>query len=337
VHGNAFSATGQSVSLLYVLLCSVVALVLGVVVIFSDRKAEVPWTATLAVVVGGGFTALGALVVLVASMMGAPGRPVRVAGIPWLPRVRRAYGGRDDAPRAHPLVRMPSSQTRSVLTKLWIADARAEHASIAAFERLAAELDLLGAPAALIQWAKRAAREEDGHARACLELAAAYGGVAVDVVPSRSALSSPRFTKPGSSARRRVLLTRMPVESLLEGSVGEGLAAKVAREGSICAREVPLASILDQVAREEESHASLARAILAWCVGEDPSSVPVLRWALGRSRRHRAAVVTGDDLRAFGRLDSARVAELAHSAHEEAERHLQSIRAASQSPDTAFP
>jgi hypothetical protein len=70
----------------------------------------------------------------------------------------------------------------------------------------------------------------------------------------------------------------MALESLVEGSVGEGLAAKVAREG-----------------------------------------------ALGRARRRRPAVGAGDDLRVFGRLDSTRVMELAHTVHEEAERHLHSL------------
>ena len=74
---------------------------------------------------------------------------------------------------------------RAVLAQIWRDRCRAEASVGNVFEQLVAELASVGAPAAIIELAERAAGDEDRHARVCAELAAAYATEPLDLHPER--------------------------------------------------------------------------------------------------------------------------------------------------------
>ena len=65
----------------------------------------------------------------------------------------------------------------------WLHQAREEHAAVAAFLRLAAELELLGGPTHLVRACQQAAADEAVHARICLERAATHAGRTLHIAP----------------------------------------------------------------------------------------------------------------------------------------------------------
>src|SRR5688572_7194849 len=112
-----------------------------------------------------GYTGLGLGLLMMYGMIGAliiggggSGRPFRVGGRPRFPRVAR---GSDWTAQVEV---MPVEQDeRAKLAELWIDDARAEHASVAAFSKLTLELLALGAPPNLVARASHAATQEVEH------------------------------------------------------------------------------------------------------------------------------------------------------------------------------
>ena len=145
--------------------------------------------------------------------------------------------------------------TRAALADAWGQEALFEHASIASFARFVMQLLALGAPAELVLSAQRALVEEHGHARACLGLASAYAGLALQpaALPIEGALD-----ESGALAI---------VESLArEGCVAETVAALQARHACDEARDPVVKAALDGIAREETEHAALAWRALAWAL-----------------------------------------------------------------------
>lgn len=139
---------------------------------------------------------------------------------------------------------LPNARARE-----WAEDGRLEYASVPAFLRLAAELDVLGAPR-LAARARVAAREELGHAHACFALASAYSGVLLAAGPMPA--PTPRVPSLETLAR----------ESIVDGIVGEGASAARARERIEKERDPRARRVLEVIAREEQSHAELGRDIV---------------------------------------------------------------------------
>lgn len=131
----------------------------------------------------------------------------------------------------------------------WAEDGRLEYASVPAFLRLAAELDALGARR-LAARARAAAREELGHARACFALASAHSGVRLMAGPMPA--PAPRVPSLDTLAR----------ESVVDGIVGEGASATRARQRVEKERDPRTRRVLEVIAREEQSHADLARDVV---------------------------------------------------------------------------
>jgi hypothetical protein len=248
---------------------------------------------------------------MIVTGMGAPGRRLRVAGVRRLPRVRRGARGASRQHRhAQPDVRTMKPETREALARLWLADARAEHASVAAFERLAAELLAVGAPSNLVDRARCAALEEVGHATLCFALASSYADQDLSATPPSALVAAiERAPRPASRARA---LERLAVESAVDGCLEEGLAARLAGLGAAHAVDPVVAQVLTRIAREEASHAELARAILEWAVREAPSARHAVDVAIARAGR----AWSGDDqsagLLAWGRVDGRQRAALFH-------------------------
>jgi hypothetical protein len=143
---------------------------------------------------------------------------------------------------------------RIELARAWRADAAFEHASVAAFARFSMDLMQLGAPADLVARAHAAALDEIEHARLCHAIAKAYDGRARGPAPvaALSRAHAPTFAE-------------LAVETFVDGCVGETIAAMSAREAARDAA-APVRAALLRIAEDEERHAELAFAALAWLV-----------------------------------------------------------------------
>jgi hypothetical protein len=265
---------------------------------FGQRRAR--WAGALAIAIAiAEWLAGGCLLFFSNVGTGMPGRPLRRRGVPVLPRVRRG-GTRADCLPLHALARGLAEPTRRALARAWEEDARYEAASVPAFEHLAHDLEVARAPEVLIAWARRAAAEEVGHARLCFALAGAYAG--------RAVVASPRPFAPAWVRRtetRCALLERLAVEALVDGCVGEGAAALGAARGAERAEAPVVESVLRRVAREEQTHAELAWAIIDWLLGEMPQLASALSSRLERleSRPGEATERAWDgDLACHGRV-----------------------------------
>jgi hypothetical protein len=183
------------------------------------------------------------------------GRALRIRGKVVSTPLALASGWRGDD--ARPDAASLSPGARAALAAFWTDAARAEHASIPAFSRLALTLVALGAPADLVEAAHRAALQEIEHARLSFALAEAYAGRSI-APGSMRALARARAVTASS-------LDELARESLLEGCLFEGLAAAVARAALASAQDQAVSRALAIIARDESSHAELAWRILAWC------------------------------------------------------------------------
>jgi rubrerythrin len=132
----------------------------------------------------------------------------------------------------------------------WLARvARLEAASVVAFRRLAAELEGLGAPRALVHQARRSARDETRHARVTARLARSRGARPARVRVARAKARSARD---------------MAVENAVEGCVRESFAALVATWQARHAKDPAIARAMAGIARDETRHAALAWSVASW-------------------------------------------------------------------------
>jgi len=179
------------------------------------------------------------------------GRPLRVRGRPRQCRRRRGPGWHDDA---NPSLDKLGAWACARSGERWLAAARAEHASVPAFRRLEQQLLAVGAPAALVGRCEAAARDEIRHARRCFALARAYSGIDW----TAGSLPTPE--------PEPVDLTSLAIESLVDGCIGEGIAADVARAGAARAADPVIRESLAMIADDEAVHAELSWDILAFCI-----------------------------------------------------------------------
>ncbi|MGE3174577.1 MAG: hypothetical protein AB7O97_18240 [Planctomycetota bacterium] len=243
---------------------------------------------------------------------GGWGRPLRVRGRQLHPELRLGSdwtrGARPDASGLDPA-------TRRALEALWLHDAQKEHASVPAFARLSWLLAACGAPAELLAWSHRAALEEIEHAELCFALAAGYGGRAHTVEPM------PELLVASPDARGHALAT-LATESLADGCLLEDFNADIAAAGAAVCEEPVTRAVLEQIAREERSHAEFSWAVVAWALAHDPAATaPALAAAATRLERYRrptavsrraaplVARADAEQLRRHGRLCDARWAE----------------------------
>ncbi len=187
----------------------------------------------------------------------------------------------------------------------WLDDARMEHASIASFLRAEAELAALDAPAALREACSRAADDERRHAHDCFTIAARYG-------------QSWRAPALPSASQRPASLDRLALDTLLEGGIGETIAALMASRAARSAHAA-LASVLERIASDELEHAALAWQTLAWAVEVGGDSVrAVLEQAASRARPRSfelpAPDLNADELAIHGRLDARAKVRAIHDA-----------------------
>ncbi len=135
-------------------------------------------------------------------------------------------------------------------TGAWLATcAYLEEASIAAFGRLAGELEAYGAPSTLVKRARDAARDEARHALAMRRLARRAGRE----VPPPATCSSQRRT-----------LEEIAIENAKEGCVRETYGALLATFQAMTAEDAEVKATMQAIAEDEIVHAALAWDVRAW-------------------------------------------------------------------------
>lgn len=151
--------------------------------------------------------------------------------------------------------RPPDEASRAGLAAYFARAAQFEHASIAAFARFTLELMAFGAPPDLVDAAREAMADETRHARLCFTLASHYAG---------------RPLGPGSldlTGRLAATSLEEAVEAtVLEGCLGETLAAIEAAVAASTVEDPALAAVLARIADDERRHAELAWRFVAWAV-----------------------------------------------------------------------
>jgi hypothetical protein len=145
-------------------------------------------------------------------------------------------------------LRGPSGPT--LLGEYFARAAHLEAASVIAFERLAADLARLGAPAAFVHDANVAADDEARHTTATTELARRFG----------AAPTAPRVREIGARS-----LESIATENAVEGCIRETFGALVATWQADHASDPEIARVLRAIAADETRHAALSWAIRGWC------------------------------------------------------------------------
>jgi hypothetical protein len=168
----------------------------------------------------------------------------------------------------------------------WMRAARTEYASVAAFARLATELMALGAPMVLLQATHNAGLDELRHAQLCMDLVRELSGKAYDFGRQRVVSPRPDLT-----------LRELAVEALLEGCIGEGVAAAEAARAIEGASE-RVRPVLETIARDELRHATLSWGVLGWALEQDATLGAELldeaaRW-LARHEATEPSLARGD-------------------------------------------
>jgi hypothetical protein len=188
---------------------------------------------------------------------------------------------------------------RRHLAGAWLADARMEHASIAAFARATLELLAVGAPPALVAAAQKAGIDEVEHARACFAVARRYAG---DASPERGPGPLPAV------APRALDLAGLAVATFVEGCVGETIAALTATRAARRCADPAIKATLERIAADETRHAELAWATVAWALGSGDPAVAIALDEAATALRSvdleiDEAPFAPDLLAAHGRLD----------------------------------
>lgn len=158
-------------------------------------------------------------------------------------------------------VRALTPERRERVAREWARAARYEHASVASFARLSIQLMAIGAPPELLDAAHCAARDEIRHARLAFAIASAYAGHGLGPGPlpiTADALGPVDFA---SVVRANVV----------DGCVGETVAAFEAEAQRESVGHAALARCLDVIATDEATHAELAYQIVGWALAERPS------------------------------------------------------------------
>lgn len=147
-----------------------------------------------------------------------------------------------------------------------------EAAAVDAFERMAAELDALGAPEGLVQWARASADDERRHTRDMGLLAESF---------SASPLVHAAQTFPLRG------LFEVALENAVEGCVRETYGAVVGHHQAERAQNEVVRTAMLHVAEDETRHAALSWAVAEWALPQlsEPERMEI-------RRAQRAAIET---------------------------------------------
>ncbi len=187
---------------------------------------------------------------------------------------------RDDwcAARARSSAYEATDAERLVAAEYFQKIALMEHASIAAFARFSLQLLSMGAPVEFIEETNQALVDETKHARLAFDLASRFGGrrIGPGSLPMNGAIDDFRVES--------ILRT-----TILEGCVGETMAALEARAALEVCRDQGVCAVLEQIAVDEERHAALAWKVVSWIVAERPDLLGEAERAFGQAVAKRAS------------------------------------------------
>ena len=177
------------------------------------------------------------------------------------------------------LGQLPSApeHLRQPLTASWLSAARNEHASIASFAEFSLSLLALGAPPALLEATHRAALDEIEHARICFALASHFAGKDLGPGPLPLPAAPPQI-------QPETVLSG----TIIDGCIGEALAAAEAAEAASRTDHPVLRSALEIIALDEAAHAQLAWQFIGWLLSHQPA---LRSLALGTFEEHLALAV----------------------------------------------
>lgn len=174
--------------------------------------------------------------------------------------IGRPYVEHDAAKLAHVDVHRRASDAvesqQNLRARAWALAGAAEHASVAAFNRLSLQLLALGAPIDLVGDVQLAALQEVQHARSCFDLAKALGanGLSLGKFPFAAAVDP------------NVDLAELAYAAVREGCLAETLGATVVASVADEVADEQMKHVLQQLAREESEHAVLSFRIVAWAL-----------------------------------------------------------------------
>lgn len=206
----------------------------------------------------------------------ATGRPFLVGG---LARVATTARRTDWTSSIAPDLEGLDGDARAALATHYTEVALMEHASIAAFARFALDLLALGAPPDLVADTYAAMADETVHARDAFALASAYAGRPVG--PGRLAVDNAL----GARGAFDVVET-----AILEGCIGETVAAIEATEALSHTTDSAVRTALERVVRDETRHAELAWRFVRWAL--ESAAADRRRAALDMLERVVAAEMT---------------------------------------------
>ncbi len=191
-----------------------------------------------------------------------------------------------------------SEESRAAIAAVWQRRGQFEHASVASFARFTLELLALGAPAALVAAAVRAAGDEVEHARACFGVAAAFA-----LQPK-----GPGPLSVAGSLDGRQSLAEIAVAAVVEGCIGETCAALEATTAHALSGCPALSAVAATIAADEQRHAELAWRFVAWAYrtgGPDVRGAIATAFNQAPSLEVDACELDGEVLRYFGVLSAA--------------------------------
>jgi len=187
------------------------------------------------------------------------GRPLLIGGHA---RLADAVARIDWADHRESDAAVPDAKTAAGLRDAWLADAAAEHASIASFARFSMDLLVCGAPPELVTDAHRAAIDEVEHARLCFGIASSLADGVFGPGPLDLAGAQPSAT-----------LADAVAAAVVEGCIGETTAALLAQTAAGRARHGHVRDALATIAEDETRHAELAWRFVRWAIDKGDYAV----------------------------------------------------------------
>jgi hypothetical protein len=247
-----------SVAALYKALCGVVDLVRT-----TGRGAGPDTGLAIAAILGNlVVAAFGALVAYLATFGFARGRQLRRWGRVLLPRLQSGSHWTTSP------MELSGYEVPPGVADQWRENGKTEHASVAAFARLALDLMALGAPPTLLAAANQDALDEIRHTEICFSIASAIDGKALGPGPFPEAQRVP--TLPRS---RTLALGKLAVDSLVDGALHEGVSARVIAKLAQRSEVPAIRAALKEIAADEGRHAAHGWAVVSWCLAQEPDPV----------------------------------------------------------------
>jgi hypothetical protein len=206
------------------------------------------------------------------------GRPARIDGVahvapPGAVSTWLEQGFQDCAASA------PADQ-KMAIAEAWLAEGQMEHASVAAFSKLSLDLMAFAAPPELLLATHAAALDEIDHARMAFAIASGFAGRDLGPAPFERLAGVVPATSIAELAR----------ETLVDGCVGETVAAHAAERAAAQCQEPRIARALGKIAEDETRHAELAWRIAAWTLSLDREAVePQIRELISALEKETSA------------------------------------------------